>query len=723
LRRGDKVKRFSKVLVANRGEIAVRVIRGARRMGYRTVAVYSDADADALHVHEADEAVRIGPPPARESYLSIEKVIAAAQASGAQAIHPGYGFLSENAAFSRACKDAGLVFVGPDAHSIEAMGSKSAAKARMLKAKVPCVPGYQGAEQSDEQLLRQCKKIGLPVMIKAAAGGGGRGMRLVEDEGRLLEAIKSARSEAASAFGSGELLVEKAVVDGRHVEIQVFGDRHGNVVHLGERDCSIQRRNQKVVEEAPSPAVDDTLRLAMGKAAVAAARAVDYVGAGTVEFLLGRDRQFYFLEMNTRLQVEHPVTELVYGVDLVEWQLRVAQGEKLPLAQDEILARRKGWAIEVRLCAEDPAQNYLPQTGKVLRWRTPVMPAEAGIQRLETLDPARTHGPRRRGDVRVDTCLRDGVDIGPFYDSMQAKVIAWGEDREVARMRLIHALDDTLLLGVTSNRDYLLDVLRSEAFASGDFSTAFVGRHFPQDTLKAQRPTAGQLALAAVALYQDDARRLLADANLADDYLGWHNSHETPAEFKLQWRDTEHVLDVLVHDGYRFTAEVGEAKVTIDVVDRHPEPFDSAQGRLREGSRSGAFDYVVRTGDEAARGAGGTRGRAHYARHEERVFVCAGGRTFGFTDRTYAPAEAAGAGSDGRITAHSDGKIVAVNVRPGDAVKKGQTLVVLEAMKMEFQLTTPVDGTVEAVSVAAGAQVKGRQLLIQVAPSVQVALR
>ena len=679
-------KRFTKVLVANRGEIAVRVIRGAKKLGYRTVAVYSDADSDAMHVHEADEGVRIGPPPAKESYLSIEKIIAAAKTSGAQAIHPGYGFLSENAAFSKACKDAGLIFVGPDAGSIEAMGSKSAAKERMIKAKVPCVPGYQGSEQSDEQLLKHCKKVGLPVMIKAAAGGGGRGMRLVEDDSRLLEAIKSARSEAANAFGSGELLIEKAVVDARHVEIQVFGDRHGNVIFLGERDCSIQRRNQKVVEEAPSPAVDDKLRLAMGQAAVAAARAVNYVGAGTVEFLLGRDQQFYFLEMNTRLQVEHPVTELVYGVDLVEWQLRVAQNEKLPLTQDEVLARRKGWAIEVRLCAEDPTQNYLPQTGKVLRWSV-----GAGVGRPAAAVDASNAAGTARPTVRVDSYLVDGQVISPFYDSMQAKVIAWGEDREVARTRLIHALDDTLLLGVASNRDFLLDVLRTESFASGDFSTAFVGKHFPQDKLKADKPTARQLALAAVALYMEEGQRLLAEAGLTDDYMGWHNSHETPAEFKLKWRDTEILLDVLVHDGHLFTTEVNDTKVQIDVVRREP----------------GAFDYI----------ADGARGRAYYARNADQVFVCADGRTYGFVDRTYAPAEVAGAGADGRITANSDGKIVAVHVQPGDAVRKGQTLVVLEAMKMEFQLATPVDGTVAAVSVASGAQVKGRQLLVQVTPS------
>jgi geranyl-CoA carboxylase alpha subunit len=690
------MNRFTKVLVANRGEIAVRVIRGARRCGYRTVAVYSDADADALHVREADEAVRIGPPPARESYLSIEKILAAARASGAQAVHPGYGFLSENAAFSQACKDAGLVFVGPDAPSIEAMGSKSAAKERMLKARVPCVPGFQGADQSDDNLVAQCRKIGAPVMIKAAAGGGGRGMRLVHEEGQLLEAIRSARSEAANAFGSGELLIERAVVDARHVEIQVFGDRHGNVIFLGERDCSIQRRNQKVVEEAPSPAVDEKLRRAMGEAAVAAARAVNYVGAGTVEFLLGRDKQFYFLEMNTRLQVEHPVTEMVYGVDLVEWQLRVAQGEKLPLTQDEVLARRRGWAIEVRLCAEDPAENYLPQTGRVLNWFAPgdSAPVGAGHAR-DVAAMGRSHGSA----IRVDSYLRDGVEISPYYDSMQAKIIAWGEDREQARTRLIHALDDTLLLGVTSNRDYLLDVLRTEAFASGDFSTAFVGRYFPQEQLKAGKPTPRQLALAVIALYQDEAQRLLADAGLPDEYLGWHNSHETPADFKLKWRTTEFALDVLVHDGHLFTTEVDGVPIRIDVVRREPC----------------AFDYIV--APAAGSGAEALRGRAWYARHGDQVFICAEGRTWGFTDLTYAPAAAAGAGADGRILANSDGRIVNVLVQPGDAVKKGQTLVVLEAMKMEFQLTTPVDGTVTTVGVAAGAQVKGRQLLVQVAPA------
>jgi geranyl-CoA carboxylase alpha subunit len=684
--------RFTKVLVANRGEIAVRVIRGAKKLGYRTVAVYSDADSDAMHVHEADEAVLIGPPPAKDSYLSIEKIIAAAKASGAQAIHPGYGFLSENAAFSKACKDAGLVFVGPDAVSIEAMGSKSAAKERMLKAKVPCVPGYQGTNQSDLHLLDECLRIGMPVMIKAAAGGGGRGMRLVEDESKLQEAIKSARSEAANAFGSGELLIEKAVVDARHVEIQVFGDRHGNLIFLGERDCSIQRRNQKVVEEAPSPAVDDALRHKMGQAAVAAARAVNYVGAGTVEFLLAPDKQFYFMEMNTRLQVEHPVTELVYGVDLVEWQLRIAQGERLPMKQDEVLARRKGWAIEVRLCAEDAADNYMPQTGRVLRWVAP-----GGFSPL----PLAGEGSGERA-VRVDTHLRDGILISPYYDSMQAKIIAWGEDREVARNRLMHALDDTVLLGVTTNRDYLLAILRTEAFASGNFSTAFVGKHFPQDHLKAAKPSARQVALAAVALYLDTARALAAEHGLAAEYIGWHNSHESPEDFKLRWRNTEWDLEVLVHDGRMFTTKVDGTDVQIEVTRCH-----SGRSEESPNGTNGEFDYI----------ANGLRGRATYACSDDSVWLCADGATLSFVDRTYAPAESAAAGADGRITANSDGKIVAVHVRPGDVVKKGETLVVLEAMKMEFQLITPVDGKVESVRVEAGAQVRGRQLLVQVTPA------
>ncbi|AXQ29620.1 acetyl-CoA carboxylase biotin carboxylase subunit [Solimonas sp. K1W22B-7] len=657
--------RFTKVLVANRGEIAVRVIRGARQLGYRTVAVYSDADRDAMHVLEADEAVRIGPAPVKESYLVIDHIIAAAKQSGAEAIHPGYGFLSEREDFAQAVQDAGLVFIGPDPHSIEAMGNKSASKIRMLAAQVPCVPGYQGEDQADELLVAESKMIGLPVMVKAAAGGGGRGMRLVHEASELLASIQSARSEAANAFGNGQLLIEKAVVDARHVEIQVFGDRYGNVVYLGERDCSVQRRNQKVVEEALSPAVNEALRRRMGEAAVAAAKAVNYVGAGTVEFMLARDGQFYFLEMNTRLQVEHPVTELVFGLDLVEWQLRVAQGEKLPLSQEEILQRLRGWAIEVRLCAEDPQQNYLPQTGRVLSWRAP-----------------------QGSGVRVDTYLRDGQVISPFYDSMQAKIIAWGEDRETARQRLLKALRDTTLLGVVNNRDYLVDIISHEAFASGDFSTAFIGQYFPAEAVAARKPTPHQVALAAVALYMDDALRLSREQGLAPEFIGWHSSHEAPADYRLKWREQEYRLDVLVHDGHVFTITQGGEKRVIDV-SRNLEQ---------------EFHYVC----------DGVQGKARTAHDGDSVWIDAEGASYRYSDVTLAPAQAAAAGSDGRLLAHSDGKLVAVHVKPGDRVEKGQTLAVLEAMKMEFQLQLPVAGTVESVSVTAGQQVKNRQVLVVV---------
>jgi geranyl-CoA carboxylase alpha subunit len=395
---------FGKILIANRGEIACRVARTAHALGYRTVAVFSDADAGAPHVLACDEAVALGGSLVGESYLAVEKLLSAARASGADAVHPGYGFLSENAGFAQACADAGLVFIGPPPSAIDAMGNKAAAKRRMIEAGVPCVPGYQGADQSDATLIAEATKIGLPVMVKAAAGGGGRGMRLVHDSGELAEAIVGARNEAQNAFGSGELILEKAVIDARHVEIQVFADAYGNVIHLGERDCSVQRRHQKVIEEAPSPAVYGALRQRMGAAAVAAARAIGYRGAGTVEFLLGADGAFYFLEMNTRLQVEHPVTEMITGQDLVAWQLRVAAGEKLPLSQDDV--QLDGHAIEVRLYAEDPYAGFLPQTGTVAAWR----PAE---------------GP----GLRTDHGMRDGQAISAFYDPMIAKVIAHGATR------------------------------------------------------------------------------------------------------------------------------------------------------------------------------------------------------------------------------------------------------------------------------------------------------
>ncbi|WP_394823929.1 acetyl/propionyl/methylcrotonyl-CoA carboxylase subunit alpha [Pendulispora albinea] len=656
-------KRFRRILVANRGEIAVRVLRGARALGYETVAVYSDADRHSLHVREAHRAVRIGPPPAAESYLSIPRLLDAAKGAEADAVHPGYGFLSERAEFARAVVDAGLTFIGPDPSSIEAMGNKSAAKARMIEAGVPCIPGYQGADASDASLLDAATSIGFPIMVKAAAGGGGRGMRLVHDASSLAESLRAARSEAESAFGSGELLLEKAIVGARHVEIQVFGDRHGHVVHLGERDCSIQRRNQKVVEEAPSPAVDEPLRAAMGAAAVRAAKAVNYVGAGTVEFLLDRDGRFYFLEMNTRLQVEHPVTELVYGVDLVAWQLLIARGEPLPLDQDAILARRRGHAIEVRLCTEDPAKGYLPQTGTVLRWRAP------------------------EGEgVRVDTHLETGAVIGPFYDSMQAKIVAHATDRTGARDRLLRALADTTLFGVATNRDFLARIVGSEPFAEGRAATDFLGQH-PEMTAAAV--PAVHAALAAVVIVVDDGLRLTEGRELeAASLLGWQSTLPMATALTLgcQGQDTALTLTPLGPESYRVTV-------------RDAAPVEVHAVRA-DGS---SLRYAV----------GAVQKVARYAWHGDALWLDAEGVTETYADRTYRPAEAAAPGADGIVRAHMDGKIVRVGIAPGDEVEKGHVLVVVEAMKLELEFAAPIAGTVHEVNVRAGDQVATGQVLVR----------
>ena len=610
---------FSKVLVANRGEIAWRVMRTARAMGYRTVAVYSDADKDAPHVAFADEAVRIGPPPVGESYLSVDRILEAAHRSGADAIHPGYGFLSENDGFAAACEKAGIVFIGPPPAAIAAMGNKAAAKRRMIEARVPCVPGYQGPDQSDANLAAEARKIGLPVMVKAAAGGGGRGMRLVTADGDLLEAIRTARTEAESAFGSGELILEKAVVDARHVEIQVFADSHGNAIHLGERDCSVQRRHQKVIEEAPSPAVDGELRRRMGAAAVAAAQAIGYRGAGTVEFLLGVDGEFYFLEMNTRLQVEHPVTEAITGLDLVEWQLRVARGEKLPLTQAQV--KFHGHAIEVRLYAEDAYAGFLPQTGRIGTWR-----------------------PGGGPGVRVDHGMTDGLAISPYYDPMIAKVIAHGGTREEARARLIKALRDTVVLGPTTNRHFLIRLLEHAEFAAGEATTAFLGKHiFP-----APAASDRHWQLAAQLLWRDSARRYPAPLR------GWRNSNPAPTPVKLA---------------------VGEAVRTIGVT-------------------------------------GGPDIEAPHLIDGNDIVVDLDAFTVRFSDKTYAPPAAAAAGSDGKLRAPMDGKIVAIKVAAGEKVSRGQTLIVLEAMKIQHQLKAGVDAEIEAVSVQEGQQVANRTVLV-----------
>ena len=650
---------FSKILIANRGEIACRVIRTARDMGFRTVAVYSDADAGALHVAQADEAVRIGPAPVRESYLNVDALIAAAIATGADAVHPGYGFLSENADFARRCGDAGLVFIGPTPDAIHAMGNKAAAKRLMIAAGVPCVPGYEGADQTDDVLVREAERIGFPIMVKAAAGGGGRGMRLVADAKDVAKAISAARSEATNAFGSGELILERAIVEGRHVEVQVFGDTHGNVIHLGERDCSVQRRHQKVLEEAPSPAVDSALREKMGAAAVAAAKAVAYVGAGTVEFLLGRDGKFYFLEMNTRLQVEHPVTEMVTGLDLVEWQLRVATGEKLPLQQVEV--RLTGHAIEARLYAEDPSRNFLPQTGTIIAFE-----------------------PAHRAGVRTDHGIAAGWTVSPFYDPMLAKVIGFGRTREEARRRLISGLQDTVLLGLADNKPFLVSMLQHSAFAAGEATTGFIGTHFPSgsDAMKRAAPSSRVLALAA-ALF---AR---TGVGLSRITAHWHSTGaaRTPVRLVVGEMQTATIVTSLGNRGFAVCIEGVEHTVFIETA----------------------------SGSKVRFTVDGVQSTAYVAGDDNSLHIATDGLSFSIRDASLETTPAGTKGGDSKMLAPMNGRIVSVLAKTGESVSKGQRIVILEAMKMQHEIVAPRDGTLASVNVVEGDQVATRQLLAAMA--------
>ncbi|SAM34590.1 MULTISPECIES: acetyl-CoA carboxylase biotin carboxylase subunit [unclassified Pseudomonas] len=623
---------FTKILIANRGEIACRIQRTAQALGYRTVAVYSDADAEALHVQMADEAVRIGPAAVQQSYLNIPAILEAAEKTGADAIHPGYGFLSENPDFARACQDADLTFIGPSAEAIELMGSKRRSKLAMLEAGVPCIAGYQGSAQDDTCLQREAERIGYPLMIKASAGGGGRGMRLVHQPEALLESLHSARSEARHAFGSDELILEQALIEPRHVEIQLFGDRHGNLIYLGERDCSIQRRHQKVIEEAPCPVMTPELRQAMGEAALKAGRAVNYLGAGTVEFLLDRNGRFYFLEMNTRLQVEHPVTELITGLDLVAWQLQIAAGQPLPLEQAQVSLN--GHAMEVRLYAEDPAQGFLPQTGEVLRWEPAV-------------------------GVRVDHGLCEGETISPFYDPMLGKLIAHGATREEARRKLLRAVEDTLLLGVTTNQRLLAELLKHPGFIDGDFSTGFIAEHFSE--IPRPAATSDQLALAAALFYQHSADQH------PHGLAGWRNNARVPCTFRLE------------ADGETHTVTAAALPLSTD-------------------------------GRRATLVLNGVRRRIAYHLEGSRLWLP--GLTV--TNRTQQVAGRQADAGSGTIKAPMDGAIVDVRVSTGEQVTKGQLLLVLEAMKMEHPLKADRDGVVKAVQVTTGDQVRNRQVLLEI---------
>lgn len=658
---------FDKILIANRGEIACRVIKTARRMGVRTVAVYSEADAGARHVRLADEAVLIGAPPAGESYLVIDRIIAAARQRGAQAIHPGYGFLSENEDFCRACEQAGIVFIGPPVAAIQAMGSKSEAKKLMEKAGVPLTPGYHGDNQDPQFLQRHADDIGYPVLIKASAGGGGKGMRRVENAKDFGEALASCQREAKSSFGNAHVLIEKYVTRPRHIEIQVFGDRHGNYVHLFERDCSVQRRHQKVLEEAPAQGMTEERRAAMGRAAVDAARAVGYVGAGTVEFIADQGGAFFFMEMNTRLQVEHPVTEMITGLDLVEWQLRVASGEALPLRQEQL--RLRGHALEARIYAEDPEKGFLPSTGKL---------------RYLSL-------PQESSHVRVDSGVEEGDEISSHYDPMIAKLIVWDEDRERALSRMTQALSDYRVVGVSNNIEFLSRLVACPAFARADLDTGLIGREhtflFP-----AERPVPERVWLtAALAELLRESNAVASEARQSHDPLSPWYAHDGWRLNALAQRD-------LV---FRFGAE----RVTVQVVYHR-----GGKGQIP------AYTLSLNGHSLLARGELDSRGVLHMRLDGERItaavieagemrHVFSNGENWQLTyiDPLYHADEIDAAESG--LLAPMPGKIIALIAKAGARVEKGTPLLILEAMKMEHTISAPASGTVRAFRFTVGDQV------------------
>lgn len=662
---------FKKILIANRGEIACRVAATAKRLGIQTVAVYSDADAQAKHVAACDEAVHIGGNAPKDSYLRWERILDAAQQTGAQAIHPGYGFLSENEDFANACAQAGLVFIGPPASAIRAMGLKAESKQLMEKAGVPLVPGYHGTDQNPELLQSEADRIGYPVLIKASAGGGGKGMRLVEKREDFAAALASCQREAINSFGNDAVLIEKYVQRPRHIEIQVFGDTQGNVVYLFERDCSVQRRHQKVLEEAPAPGMTPALRQKMGEAAVAAARAVGYVGAGTVEFIVeqpgGYDQpeamQFYFMEMNTRLQVEHPVTEAITGQDLVEWQLRVAAGQPLPKRQDEL--QITGHAIEARICAENPDNGFLPATGTLHVYRKPTCSSFA------------------ISDVRVDDGVREGDAISPFYDSMIAKLIVHGDTREQALARLDAALAQTQIVGLSSNVQFLRHVVKSEAFAQAKLDTALIERE--KAVLFQQTAVPTPLAVAIAVAQQLQAEQALETADPFSRRDGWH-SHGTVRRSFTFVQDSATIQAVLTY-GHHGTPQLQVGDVAAPL---HWQP--QGDGLLVEfaGARSTAQVHV--TGE---------------ARH---IFTPRGAAVLQLQD----PLAHAGEGHSegGRLTAPMPGKLVSFAVKAGDTVTKGQALAVMEAMKMEHTIAAPADGVVQELLYAPGDQVaEGAELI------------
>ncbi len=669
---------FTKILIANRGEIACRVAASARRMGIKTVAVYSEADANAKHVAVCDEAVLIGPAAAKESYLRGDKIIAVAKATGAQAIHPGYGFLSENAEFADACAEAGLVFIGPPASAMRAMGSKSAAKQLMEKANVPLVPGYHGEQQDADFLHAQADKIGYPVLLKASAGGGGKGMRVIENSAQFKDALASCKREAISSFGDDKVLAEKYLQRPRHIEIQVFADTLGNCIYLFERDCSVQRRHQKVLEEAPAPNMPAERRAAMGEAAVAAAKAVGYVGAGTVEFIANQDGSFYFMEMNTRLQVEHPVTEMITGTDLVEWQLRVAAGEPLPKQQHELAIN--GHSIEARIYAENPEKGFLPSIGTLRHMETPGAVAFelGGAVNL----PA---------GVRIDSGVRAGDAISPFYDPMIAKLIVWGADRKQALARMAQALSQYQIVGLATNIAFLKRLVEGHAFSTADLDTGLIERNHDALFPAAQAAPDGALALAAVSLIESEKDRSAAQsgANAADPWgqaLGWRMNH--PYLRTLSFGD-----EFAAAKPYGVNVSYRAADWLFSVGAAQPQVL-SLMSRDGKGDTNA---FSIKLGERAVHG---TVRRDGDMLH---VFTNGAHYPLAYNDPMAHAGETEAEG--GRLTAPMPGKVVAVLAAKGQEVKKGDALVIMEAMKMEHTIAAPHDGVVDEILYSVGDQV------------------
>ena len=659
------MRRFNKILIANRGEIAVRIIKSAKKNGYKTVAIFSELDSNAIHVRLADESVCIGPALAQESYLNMETIISAAKRTSAQAIHPGYGFLSENSNFAKLCISQGIVFIGPPIEAIEIMGNKAASKRLMIKSNIPCIPGYEGENQSNNTLLKASKNIGFPIMVKSAAGGGGKGMRFVEEETFLLSSVESAQQESLSSFGSDELILEKYLVDPRHIEIQIFGDEHGHYIHLGERECSIQRRHQKVIEESPSVFINDKLRNLMAITAINVAKSVNYIGAGTVEFLVDKNKDFYFLEMNTRLQVEHPVTEMVTGIDLVDLQLKVAQGEKINLTQNDI--QFNGHAIQARLYAEDPSNDFLPQIGKIDLWK-----------------------PLAGNGIRIDSGIESNNEISRFYDPMLAKIISWADNRDDAIQKLKNALEKSVLFGIKTNKSFLFDILSIPNFTKGNINTSFIKNEFNQKYFTDNYWENINCSIAAVLQFIKE--REVANSNAisnSDILFNWSNSGfiRYIVRYIDKSNDLSLVVSPLSRNSYQVDFDVESMIIDVDFIDDNKVVINSNNIR-----------YIV-----------------YFFYHDTyKISLSVNGRVNKYKNQFSSVNLIDNKKHDGRVISPMHGQLLKVLVKKGDHVQKGDSLAVIEAMKMQHNIESEVNGVINRVHMDDNTQISSDDLIIEI---------